>query len=79
MFGVGDATGHKAYLNARLRILQKFEVFHRPGGLAQFEVDVVAREYFSILPAVMVEGRAFEGRGHNNFRRRCGNKLNQGE
>ena len=60
MFGVRDTTGHKAYLNPRLRILQKLDVLHRPSSLAQFEVDVVAREYFSILPAVIVEGRTLK-------------------
>ena len=79
MFGVGNAAGHEANLYARLWILQKLDVFNRAGGLAQFQIDVIAREYFSILPAVIVERRAFESRGHDNLRRRRGNEMDQGK
>src|SRR6185503_11893271 len=74
-----NAPGHETYLNARFWILQELDVFNRACRLAQFQVDVIAREYFPVLTAVKVERRALESRGHDDLRRRRGNEMDQGK
>lgn len=74
-----NATIHKADVDAGFRVLQKTEVVQGPIGLSQLQLDVRAREDFTIFLALEYEGGALKGRRNRDSRRRCWNKIRHRE
>ena len=77
MFSV--RSDHRGNLDAGFWVLQKLEAFRYAGRLAQLQLDVGARKYVLILPAVKFQRTASESDGHSHPRWRCGNEIGQSE
>src|SRR5262245_47664262 len=79
MFPVRNTSEYESNLDVGFLILQKLKVFPGAGCFTQLQLDVKAREYFPVLPAVIFERGALEGRSHYDRRRRRRDEIGQGE